>query len=259
MVSIPLWFDSNGFCTTGIEFGSTSFQFHSGSIQTNLLHKIAKPPCIVSIPLWFDSNMCIVFFFLSLRVLFQFHSGSIQTANLLITSLARNSCFNSTLVRFKPTAPARRSLSPRVSIPLWFDSNLAKAQSTAMTAASFNSTLVRFKPIGLTTKYTSEFVSIPLWFDSNRSACSYRVCLRVSFQFHSGSIQTTPSTSYVFLCSLFQFHSGSIQTWKRGWLRSFGEHVSIPLWFDSNPAVSEPYLAVYSGFNSTLVRFKLRA
>jgi len=54
-VSIPLWFDSN-LSPLNNACSSTSFQFHSGSIQTYNTFVFVCQDAIVSIPLWFDSN-----------------------------------------------------------------------------------------------------------------------------------------------------------------------------------------------------------
>jgi len=77
-VSIPLWFDSNwqidppgisqivGFNSTVVRFKqaqerrkerkSIEFQFHCGSIQTQISILSSTRELLVSIPLWFDSN-----------------------------------------------------------------------------------------------------------------------------------------------------------------------------------------------------------
>jgi len=66
---------------------------------------------------------------------------------------------------------------------------------------------------------------------------------RPSFQFHSGSIQTTVRQAAVGVPGSFQFHSGSIQTRKPMTWRINSRRVSIPLWFDSNRAEVEFFAA----------------
>jgi len=55
-VSIPLWFDSNSVMRLFIARFTPEFQFHSGSIQTQVQNKCYQTLKNVSIPLWFDSN-----------------------------------------------------------------------------------------------------------------------------------------------------------------------------------------------------------
>jgi len=120
LVSIPLWFDSNGRETKAkllaelFQFHSGSiqtlncnlaeclvdeFQFHSGSIQTFHCSPLCVFENVVSIPLWFDSNTSSSASSI-MSNLFQFHSGSIQTQKQ--EDIYRSvECFNSTLVRFK--------------------------------------------------------------------------------------------------------------------------------------------------------------
>jgi len=186
---------------------------------------------------------------------FQFHSGSIQTVLYFFLQLA-GLCFNSTLVRFKRNAARLSWCARRVSIPLWFDSNnYAAFHSTLHTRVSIplwfdsNRDDKKVKKFFLT-------VSIPLWFDSNLFVGSTSFW-NMKFQFHSGSIQTTPPTFVGGSKNRFQFHSGSIQTRlpksRISQIESFNstlvrfkpdkistqqwvEYVSIPLWFDSNLA-----------------------
>jgi len=144
VVSIPLWFDSNlwvvfqycmfssfqfhsGSIQTGVAIFASmsftkSFQFHSGSIQT-LRHRALYQFLLLfqfhsgSIQTWQAAG------YLPRVFQFQFHSGSIQTCHVF-NKVFEFLCFNSTLVRFKHVALARyRTIRRRVSIPLWFDSN----------------------------------------------------------------------------------------------------------------------------------------
>jgi len=212
---------------------SRKFQFHSGSIQTvkedsnisqvlvrfnstlvrfKLNSSLIVPTGIcVSIPLWFDSNLRERKKVQQPTTKFQFHSGSIQTEKPAAT-LQGSYCFNSTLVRFKPSLWARSSSTTfLVSIPLWFDSNgITQGLCHIPRKFQFHSgsiqTIVNFAADELTRPFqfhsgsiqttresgvraAAKVVSIPLWFDSNRwGSC---LCAGDSaFQFHSGSIQT---------------------------------------------------------------------
>jgi len=145
-VSIPLWFDSNDEVVAAAA-SKSSFQFHSGSIQTDTFRTPSA-----------DTQR------------FQFHSGSIQTLRSVGYGVAWD-CFNSTLVRFKlpqlhsnttthytfqfhsgsiqtGVRSVKRRNDKRVSIPLWFDSNT----------------------INKTGLWIHNVVSIPLWFDSNATS-----------------------------------------------------------------------------------------
>jgi len=99
-VSIPLWFDSNRMKMLEM-FANVKFQFHSGSIQTQ-----------------------IVIFAHMIESTFQFHSGSIQTAHDWID--------RGGMCRFQFHSGSIQTVSSSiflatvesVSIPLWFDSSL---------------------------------------------------------------------------------------------------------------------------------------
>jgi len=167
----------------------------------------------VSIPLWFDSNLAndgydwdtaysfnstLVRFKLSWRKLFH---------------RVYNKSFNSTLVRFKPIFAVDRQ-----EVRVCFNSTLVRFKLERLAAIlnqieCFNSTLVRFK----------------------RWSQDINVCRRWGFQFHSGSIQTSP-------------------VWV---VQKANQDVSIPLWFDSNRVTSGNASGFRRCFNSTLVRFKL--
>jgi len=114
-VSIPLWFDSNS-CEKIPYQKISSFQFHSGSIQT-----VAVLLSAADAPLFqFHSGSiqtCWSYWCKCTRSLFQFHSGSIQTW---------------VLYRLPNVAQA-------VSIPLWFDSN-----EIALPASTFNDLAFQF-------------------------------------------------------------------------------------------------------------------
>jgi len=233
-VSIPLWFDSNWVEACGREGYlhrvSIPLWFDSNRVETT--EKTLTD--IVSIPLWFDSNL-FAWAGSGHRPMFQFHSGSIQTQRWLVrlplavrgfnSTLVRFKrvnwfvtssvffSFNSTLVRFKLTDNVKHRLQHRtVSIPLWFDSNCDVCLPLLNRTDRFNSTLVRFKHFSALIAFSIRLVSIPLWFDSNRSGDAHTATNQCTFQFHSGSIQTSKDKGCYTTC------------WK----------VSIPLWFDSN-------------------------
>ena len=106
-VSIPLWFNSN----------------YRGCSIRNRMGRI-----VVSIPLWFNSNIPGEFGGLLKDLLSssQFHFGSIQTPAMKpLKPWARRRCLNSTLVQFKHiTFINTFQFCRRVSIPLWFNSNV---------------------------------------------------------------------------------------------------------------------------------------
>jgi len=209
-VSIPLWFDSNTVCDLRTDT-SREFQFHSGSIQTPQLAALSCAGQLVSIPLWFDSNLTL----------------PIPQPDTNVVSIPL--WFDSNRI-----ASATVPLVFHVSIPLWFDSNVNANGST--TTALFVSI-----PLWFDSNYVVSFVcqnnvsvSIPLWFDSNSSVRIDMACPKW-FQFHSGSIQTSPLTQHLMMeHHWFQFHSGSIQTQNARMMFCFN----------------------FGCFNSTLVRFK---
>jgi len=230
-VSIPLWFDSNVIDTTE-DFVLSVFQFHSGSIQTNIDKLIICGPTRFQFHSGSiqtkDSDLYLV-----IQHTFQFHSGSIQTKKLKpqlpiqprfqfhsgsiqtfadAFSMRFVESFNSTLVRFKRDSRGR--IRQRWNS---FNSTLVRFKHTTLAkeiinGAGFNSTLVRFKrDFGSPTLRANCSVSIPLWFDSNQTR-NKRCAFGHQFQFHSGSIQTKFSFNELSFLELFQFHSGSIQT-----------------------------------------------
>jgi len=189
-----------------------------------------------------------------------------------------SSCFNSTLVRFKPIYRLSRHRCIEVSIPLWFDSNLINRQlelyrslfqfhsgsiqtssgkKNSVHTLRFNSTLVRFKlpstELGYANLRKFQFHSGSIQ-TVNGQDVSHRL---LRFQFHSGSIQTCVMTRPTEARPLFQFHSGSIQTEIRAVELHSTIFVSIPLWFDSNVEAVAEKVHNLGCFNSTLVRFKL--
>jgi len=95
-VSIPLWFDWKRTDIEVLNYMFKKFQFHFGSIGSEIQSKEA---CFsrVSIPLWFDWKNLLLNIMESLSM-FQFHFGSIGSIGDL----------------------SEVSYSP-VSIPLWFD------------------------------------------------------------------------------------------------------------------------------------------
>jgi len=231
LVSIPLWFDSNGrrgptagaaaigFNSTLVRFKRIElrlrdarwevFQFHSGSIQTGLAASPALPAK------GFNSTLVRFKHFVHeqtgqasprVSIPLWFDSNVAHNLNKYLLFL----CFNSTLVRFKLTEHSLTFLDYMVSIPLWFDSNRRRALR-ALLRRSFNSTLVRFKPDAEACADALSEVSIPLWFDSNKcNGTNSNTCTVVSIPlwFDSNLIRSATTASV----ASFQFHSGSIQT-----------------------------------------------
>jgi len=256
LVSIPLWFDSNGVeSAVSLSFKVVSIPLWFDSNWSSALVRFQGLQ--VSIPLWFDSNKvrnvaptssprCFnstlvrfkpnKFGFLEdSEGGFQFHSGSIQTCSCYRSWSAQHRSFNSTLVRFKP----------------------ARLDMIKKESERFNSTLVRFKHVFVDFDLAAlNEVSIPLWFDSN-GQFPVTCTVEPEFQFHSGSIQTELGQNVDRRCAWFQFHSGSIQTCVACRRKGAGKCVSIPLWFDSNDWQAVVGRCLARCFNSTLVRFKL--
>ena len=97
-----------------------------------------------------------------------------------------------------------------VSIPVWFDWELIKAQVTAGNLTRFNSSMVRlgvsiYQSFGL-----SSSVSIPVWFDWELVTDRQTIRLFYTFQFQYGSIGSEPVPCKSLIGIKFQFQYGSI-------------------------------------------------
>jgi len=130
IVSIPLWFNSNGSKSVVVCFplrlclNSTLVQFK----QNSMLQEAASS-------LWRSLNSTLVQFKRRTRIWSPWN---------------RESSLNSTLVQFKPPNGDKVSIGPHsgVSIPLWFNSNKYYSYISKNGATlCLNSTLVQFKRI----------------------------------------------------------------------------------------------------------------
>ena len=142
------------------------FQFHSGAIQTELIHKALDEPNPISIPLWCDSNQ---------------GAGSRRRA-------ARGD-FNSTLVRFKPVCRQRCGLARA-----HFNSTLVRFKHGKQTTGwlvsvfQFHSGAIQ---TGVSTQYIGQIESFQFHSGAIQTNAGRQAIHAASiFQFHSGAIQT---------------------------------------------------------------------
>ena len=214
IVSIPLWFDSNHLRSVRWE-GKALSQFHYGSIQINRRWGRHFSNIWVSIPLWFDSNSQNVTLKLWNANSSQFHYGSIQIMDCSSYGIVFCS-LNSTMVRFKYLPSVAREILlgasqfhygsiqmsgwinvtreyKRVSIPLWFDSNVFCCLVIFIVSnlSQFHYGSIQMEDIGGT------------WLTTPSS------------QFHYGSIQIGNIQALPAVArEMSQFHYGSIQILK---------------------------------------------
>jgi len=231
-VSIPLWFDSN---SNLISLSHPPYcSFNSTLVRFKRYFGLAGGQTFqVSIPLWFDSNglFCPD---AGGQVRFQFHSGSIQTGKDTLDSEGTNGFqFHSGSIQ-TCNVHCRCRFLLAVSIPLWFDSNLAARAFLLCGLGSFNSTLVRFK----LACSRVEGEAVPCF---NSTLVRFKHSARKDAEWLSLCFNSTLVRFKLCLAGggvasswTFQFHSGSIQTWK----------------------VADRKKELEKSFNSTLVRFK---
>ena len=123
----------------------------------------------------------------------------------------------------------------------------------------FNSTLVRFKQaIIVNSVEEKEIVSILHWFDSNRLKMLQDNFAILTFQFHTGSIQTFNESFKAY--SRARSFNSTLVRFKRG-IREVKKEGDLMFQFHTGSIQTLSGSQIFGGathrFNSTLVRFKL--
>ena len=125
-----------------------------------------------------------------------------------------------------------RFATTRVSIPVWFD----------------------WESFYYIFNYVAFNVSIPVWFDWENVLTTTMLPFSTGFNSSMVRLGADGSLSHTGMSAVFQFQYGSIGRLPPHTARTSPERVSIPVWFDWEPARCSNMAQCVRSFNSSMVR-----